>query len=55
MTVGEIDYATMLVDNLDARNEKTNGPMVPYKETSFIFICIFQLAMPIILMNLLVR
>ena len=52
--IGELDYSTLLVDNLKAKNTKTLAPMVPYEETSFIFFFIFLLAMPIVLMNLLV-
>lgn len=54
MTIGEIDYDTMLVGNLDAKNPDNGAPLVPYRESSFVFMCIFIFAMPIILMNLLV-
>ncbi len=54
MTIGEIDYNTMLVDTLDAKNPDTGAYLVPYKESSFIFMCIFIFVMPIILTNLLV-
>lgn len=54
MTIGEIDYDTMLVDNLGAENPKNGAALVPYGESSFVFMCIFIFAMPIILMNLLV-
>ena len=54
MTIGEIDYDIMLVDNLDAKNPHNGAPLVPYSESSFVFMCIFIFAMPIILMNLLV-
>lgn len=54
MTIGEIDYDTMLVANLDANNTHTGAALVPYRESSFVFMCIFVFAMPIILTNLLV-
>ena len=54
MTIGEIDYNTMLVDNLHGNNSENGAPLVPYSESSFVFMCIFIFAMPIILMNLLV-
>ena len=54
MTIGEIDYNTIMVDSLDAKNPDTGAYLVPYKETSFLFMAIFIFAMPIILMNLLV-
>ena len=54
MTIGEIDYNTMLVDNLRGENPNNGAPLVPYTESSFVFMCIFIFAMPIILMNLLV-
>ena len=54
MTVGELDYTTMLVDSLEEKNPETKAPLVPYKESSFVFFCLFVFAMPIILMNLLV-
>lgn len=54
MTVGELDYTTLLVDSLENKNPATKAPLVPYRESSFIFLCLFVFAMPIILMNLLV-
>lgn len=54
MTIGEFDYTTLLVDNLEATNPETKAPLVPYRESSFVFLCLFIFAMPIILMNLLV-
>ena len=54
MTIGEIDYDTMLVNNLDANNPDNGAALVPYNESSFVFMGIFIFAMPIILMNLLV-
>lgn len=54
MTIGEIDYNTMLVDNLRGENPNNGAALVPYTESSFVFMCIFIFAMPIILMNLLV-
>ncbi|KAL9969346.1 hypothetical protein ACROYT_G021550 [Oculina patagonica] len=54
MTVGELDYTTMLVDSLEAKNPESKAPLVPYRESSFVFFCLFTFAMPIILMNLLV-
>ena len=54
MTVGEIDYTAMVVDNLNATNTKSGAPLVPYLESSFFFLTLFIFAMPIILMNLLV-
>jgi len=54
MTIGEIDYNTMLVENLDAKRPDNDAALVPYSESSFVFMCIFIFAMPIILMNLLV-
>lgn len=54
MTVGELDYTTMLVDNLELRDPVTHAHLVPYRESSFIFMCLFIFAMPIVLMNLLV-
>lgn len=54
MTVGELDYTTMLVNNLEARDPVSDAHLVPYRESSFIFLCFFIFAMPIVLMNLLV-
>ena len=54
MTLGELDYTAFLVDNLEATNPETKAPLVPYRESSFVFLCLFIFAMPIILMNLLV-
>ena len=54
MTIGEVDYNSMLVDNLEAKNPDTGAHLVPYRESSFIFMCIFVFAMPIVLTNLLV-
>ena len=54
MTVGELDYTTMLVNNLEERDPVTRAHLVPYRESSFIFLCLFIFAMPIVLMNLLV-
>ena len=44
----------MLVNNLDAKNPDNGAALVPYGESSFVFMGIFIFAMPIILMNLLV-
>ena len=54
MTVGELDYTTMLVNNLEQRDPISHAHLVPYRESSFIFMCLFIFAMPIVLMNLLV-
>jgi len=55
MTVGELDYTTMLVDSLEQKDPVSHAHLVPYRESSFIFLCLFIFAMPIVLMNLLVR
>ena len=54
MTLGELDYNTVMVDSLNATNSETKAPLLPYKESSNIFMGLFIFAMPIILMNLLV-
>ena len=54
MTLGELDYNTVMVDSLDQTNEDTKAPLLPYRESSTIFMAIFIFAMPIILTNLLV-
>lgn len=54
MTLGELDYNTMMVDSLNQMNPETNAPLLPYRESSTIFMVIFIFAMSIILMNLLV-
>ena len=54
MLIGEIDYSTMLIDNLEGNNTVTGASLVPYTETSFAVFFIFLWAMPIVLMNLLV-
>ena len=54
MTVGELDYTTMLVNSLEERDPVSHAHLVPYRESSFIFLCLFIFAMPIVLMNLLV-
>ena len=54
MTLGELDYDTVMVDSLNETNSITNAPLLPYRESSTIFMAIFIFAMPIILTNLLV-
>ena len=54
MTIGEIDYNTLMVSSLTAKNPETNAPLLPYRESSTLFVGIFIFAMPIILTNLLV-
>ena len=38
MTIGELNYTTLLVDNLEATNPETKAPLVPYRESSFVFL-----------------
>ena len=54
MTLGELDYNTVMVDSLNATNSRTKAPLLPYHESSIIFMGLFIFAMPIILTNLLV-
>ena len=54
MTLGELDYNTVMVDSLNATNPETKAPLLPYQESSIIFMGLFIFAMPIILTNLLV-
>jgi len=54
MTLGELDYNTVMVDSLYDKNPKTNAPLLPYRESSTVFMGIFIFVMPIILTNLLV-
>lgn len=34
MTIGELNYTTLLVDNLEATNPETKAPLVPYLRIS---------------------
>ena len=54
MTTGELDYSTMLVESLDATNSANDAPLLPYRESSYLFVALFIFAMTIILTNLLV-
>ncbi|XP_031557765.1 uncharacterized protein LOC116294318 [Actinia tenebrosa] len=54
MTIGELDYNTLLVDAENQNNTVTGAPLVPYPELSYIFVFFFIMTMPIVLMNLLV-
>ena len=54
MTLGELDYDTVMVDSLNETNSITKAPLLPYRESSTLFMAIFIFAMPIILTNLLV-
>lgn len=53
MTIGELDYTSMIVDNFNVSTD-SGAPLVPYRESSLIFLSVFIFAIPIVLMNLLV-
>lgn len=53
MTIGELDYTAMIVDNFNVSSD-SGAPLVPYRESSLIFLSVFIFAIPIVLMNLLV-
>lgn len=53
MTIGELDYTSMIVDNFNVSSD-SGAPLVPYRESSLIFLSVFIFAIPIVLMNLLV-
>ena len=53
MTIGELDYTTMIVDNFNVTTD-SGAPLVPYREASLVFLSLFIFAIPIVLMNLLV-
>ena len=55
MMVGEFEYETNFVDNVNRSSETTGNPLNPFPEISLMFIYFFLFMMSIILMNLLVR
>lgn len=41
MTTGELDYSTMLVESLHANNSANDAPLLPYRESSYLFVALF--------------